>query len=318
MKILKTLLISALVNFSFSCLAAPELIFLNAKQSEEELGKNDAFMQRLSQFDMAARMKTEEHINKQDFRKFVQSNTLDWTEQDKTVVNEVYSNLKKELSKYPLSLPTKFNMILTTGNEEGTAAYTRNNAIILQRNKLKIGVGLKRLMAHEIFHIYSRLNTEKKDELYQSIGFKYVGEIEFPDNLKHRKITNPDVPVNEYAIKVNLNDESVWAMPILYSSSEKYDLKKGGEFFNYLQFKLLVLEYQNGKWAYDKDTPTIVDLSTITGFFEQVGTNTKYIIHPEEILADNFALLMLGSPKVGLPKVDSPEVIDRMKTILNH
>ena len=48
-----------------------------------------------------------------------------------------------------------------------------------------------------------------------------------------------------------------------------------------------------------------------SGFFAQVGKNTRYIIHPEEILADNFALLVLR--KRNLP---SPAIIKKLKEIL--
>ena len=96
MKTLKALLITALVSVSFSSLATPELTFLRAKQSAKELGKNDAFMRRLSQFDMEARMKTEDHIIKPEFRRFVRANTLDWTAEDKAKVQDVYTNLQKE------------------------------------------------------------------------------------------------------------------------------------------------------------------------------------------------------------------------------
>lgn len=33
-----------------------------------------------------------------------------------------------------------------------------------------------------------------------------------------------------------------WVIPILFSNEENYDPEKGGEFFRYLQFKLLVVE----------------------------------------------------------------------------
>ncbi len=49
----------------------------------------------------------------------------------------------------------------------------------------------------------------------------------------------------------------------------------------------------------------------ISGFYEQVGRNTGYIIHPEEILADNFALLVLAQKNVR-----SPQILDDMRTIL--
>jgi hypothetical protein len=55
-----------------------------------------------------------------------------------------------------------------------------------------------------------------------------------------------------------------------------------------------------------------VDVSNVSGFFEQIGKNTKYIIHPEEILADNFALLFLGNKDV-----PSPEIIRKMKDVLD-
>jgi hypothetical protein len=42
-----------------------------------------------------------------------------------------------------------------------------------------------------------------------------------------------------------------------------------------------------------------------------VGRNTDYIIHPEEILADNFALLMSGAS--GAP---SPEIIKKLEEVL--
>ena len=38
--------------------------------------------------------------------------------------------------------------------------------------------------------------------------------------------------------------------------------------------------------------PTIYSMNDITGFFEQIGRNTQYILHPEEIMADNFVFAM--------------------------
>jgi predicted nucleic acid-binding Zn finger protein len=34
--------------------------------------------------------------------------------------------------------------------------------------------------------------------------------------------------------------------------------------------------------------PIIYSMNDVRGFFEQVGRNTQYILHPEEIMADNF------------------------------
>jgi hypothetical protein len=52
-------------------------------------------------------------------------------------------------------------------------------------------------------------------------------------------------------------------------------------------------------------------LGELEGLYEQVGRNTGYLIHPEEILADNFAVLFQKPPKIA-----SPEIIERIRRIL--
>jgi len=49
----------------------------------------------------------------------------------------------------------------------------------------------------------------------------------------------------------------------------------------------------------------------VFGFLEQIGMNTTYIMHPEEILAENFTFLVQG--KKGLP---TPEILRKMKLIM--
>jgi hypothetical protein len=91
----------------------------------------------------------------------------------------------------------------------------------------------------------------------------------------------------------------VTATPILFSRAERYDPARGGEFFDYLQLGLLVRTAAGAALS----TERVVGLQQVTGFFEQVGQNTQYVIHPEEILADNFALLVLDMPNVKSPAV---------------
>jgi hypothetical protein len=90
-----------------------------------------------------------------------------------------------------------------------------------------------------------------------------------------------------------------------------YDCKKGGEFFNYMTFKLMVIEQQNGRWkpALQGAKLTLLGPTDVTGFREQIGSNTNYIIHPEEILADNFVLL------VNEQNVSTPRIVNDMKKI---
>jgi len=48
----------------------------------------------------------------------------------------------------------------------------------------------------------------------------------------------------------------------------------------------------------------------VDGFYEQIGRNTDYIIHPEETLANNFVHLMIG--KKGLKNPEIPAQIEKL------
>ena len=62
----------------------------------------------------------------------------------------------------------------------------------------------------------------------------------------------------------------------------------------------------------DADGKLIVyGMEDIEDFAQRVGKNTNYIIHPEEILAENFVLAFLDTP--GVP---TPELKDRVRKVL--
>ena len=66
-------------------------------------------------------------------------------------------------------------------------------------------------MLHEIFHIYSRYNPQKRDRLYELIGFKNIGDptrLKMTAPLKDRILLNPDGVNYAYAIELKLADEN--------------------------------------------------------------------------------------------------------------
>ncbi len=72
-----------------------------------------------------------------------------------------------------------------------------------------------------------------------------------------------------------------------------------------LQFLLVATDSSQPlpKLIYDEHNPILVPVEQVSGFSEQVGRNTNYIIHPEEILADNFEFLLLGKSDLPTPRV---------------
>lgn len=282
--------------------------FASASEGAEILGRKDDFIQRLSPFDRAARMKTDRSVSEEEFLKFVRGSVLTWNESEKARIEEAIAAIRPALDKLPLSLPKTITLVKTTGAEEGGAFYTRDSAIMMpekETDKADVLL-LRRTIAHELFHILSRNNPALREKLYESIGFAKCDEVEFPSDLKSRKITNPDAPRNDHAIRVRVAGQEVSAVPILFSTAPKYDVSRGGEFFNYLELKFLLTPTSSAQ-------PALASVEDASGFFEQVGRNTNYVIHPEEILADNFAMLILDEHNV-----PSPEILEKMRLILGQ
>ena len=292
----------------------PALSFSTPSKGRRILKARDAFVMRLSAFDRSARLKTDRQVSEKEFLEFVALNVLPWEDAEKDQIETIYRGLQANLKGLRLRFPTRVNLIKTTGDEEGAAAYTRANAIIFPARKLAKGI-TPELLTHELFHVLSRHNPGLKEKLYGAIGFRKCAEIPFPVSLASRKITNPDAPVNAHAIRLDAGGEKVWVVPILFSRANTYDVSKGGEFFDYLEFRFLLVSkegsLENLKSTYDPESPVLYRMDQVSGFFEQIGQNTRYTIHPEEILADNFMILVTGKKEP-----PSMQVQDRIKAVL--
>lgn len=163
---------------------AQELSFASAKDARSILSTRDTFVARLSAFDRAARMKTDRDTSELQFLEFAASAALEWEPYEKAIVESAFRNIKTAVTQLSLPLPARIYLIKTSGKEEGNAAYTRNDAIVLPTSILSsTEQELQRLLAHELFHISSRTYPRLAKLLYELIGFQHCGEIEFPVNL---------------------------------------------------------------------------------------------------------------------------------------
>ena len=110
-------------------------------------------------------------------------------------------------------------------------------------------------------------------------------------------------------MKVNTADGVAWVTPLLQSTVDRYDGARGAEFFAFM--RLQWLEVARGELPPEKaqlsDPPRLHNTADLRGFHEQIGRNTQYVIHPEEILAENFAQLATGQTG------PSPEVHQRLR-----
>lgn len=288
--------------------------FADAKNAAIELQRPDVFVKALSPFDRAARKKTDQPVSEEEFLRFVSTQALSWEGGEIDKLTRAIGSVSNKLTGLSLNLPASILLVKTTGHEEGEAAYCRGNNIILPAQRLAASAqSLERLLTHELFHILSRNNRKLRDSLYAIVGFRPCGAVAFPRELAPRKLTNPDAPVIEHSITVTNQGAAIRVVPILFSSTENYDVKKGGEFFAYLTFKLMAIEKRGTDWmpAHQQSNLILLDAAELPSFRDQIGENTDYIIHPEEILADNFVLLVFADKEVRTPRI-----VNEMRRVL--
>ena len=276
---------------------AAELIVIDA---------TDNIFEKMTEVDMCVQMKKNypaETFHNQivsDYASFLQQDVAGFTDDEAAYVNSTMKEVFYYCEKISKGIfPTKLNIIKTKGKHYGSGVYyTRENCIIVPADVLK-NKGKEEFfstMIHEVFHVYSRLNPEKREKLYELIGFRQLQEnLILSDLLKNRVLLNPDGIDFRYYINLQIApDKEIKAVPIIYSNEPTFKKNKAN-FFNYLKFELFEIKTINPKTVEivtKKDGSSTLNLKELPDFWRQIRENTQYIIHPDEILADNFMFLV--------------------------
>jgi hypothetical protein len=280
--------------------------FADPASARAVLTTDDDFSLRLSKFDLQSRLQTDRNVTRDDWKKLVADQVTDWPAAEREKVQQVVATLRVKLKPFRLPLPKEILLIRTTGKEEGDAAYTRANAIVLPASRLRHQPPqLESLMTHELFHVLSRYDPVIRRALYKIVGFTIGEEINLPQSLEDRRITNPDAPALDCFIQLNNEDQQVTAVPILYATPKDFDPKGGKAFFAYVTFRLLVVDKVDGNWQprMKDQQPVVLDPKGISNFHDQIGKNTNYTWHPDEILADNFVHLINRRMNLATPRI---------------
>ena len=297
------------------CLLAPlaalaqQIAFATLPEAREVLSTPDAYSRSMSDFDRAARLATSRTVSESEFLAFAASAALEWEDAEKAAIGGALDEIMPAVKRLALPLPARVVMIKTSGAEDADAAYTRQNAVVFSAKRAATrGPALRRLLAHELFHVATRAHPSLADALYEVIGFRRCGAVVLPAAIASRRITNPDAPKDEHCIEVGVDGRKVWALPVLVSRVSRDELPRAGPFLQHV-FPLLLLVERAGAGAakplVEGDAPRVAGIDQVSGFFEQIGRNTRYVIHPEEIVADNFALLATGEAKLPSPEIAS-------------
>ncbi len=283
------------------------LQFASVEEGQTLVATSDTFIKTLSRFDRQVRLKTDGDATEAALIEFLKGEVVAWEDEARKNLTESIERLRPKLEPFHLPLPKTVLLIQMSGKEESNAAYTRGTAVLLPREKTQKlkGDPLDRLLLHELFHVLSRHAPELRRDLYRIIGFEVCESMALPPSLADLKLTNPDAPLIDCHIKLTEGDDTFHAAPILYSSSATYDADKKPPLFKYLTFRLMKVEEHEGRWRplLNDGEPILIDPAHSKSFADQIGQNTKYIIHPDEILADNFIHLVMQTEKLASPKI---------------
>ena len=288
--------------------------FANQQTAKLLLAKRDRFIQNLSPFDRQIRLQASEPITEAQFLKFIQEQALDWTPAEKSQMTNILQDLQPLLSGLKNVWPTKIQLLLTTGREEANAPHCREASIVLPRAVLqRDATALKRLMLHELFHLLSCHSPLLRRQLYGIVGFREVQPIDLPKEWVHRKITNPDAPILNCIIEIDQNGQQVTVTPVLLTRATDYETFENRTLFGELLFQLMEVSESEGTWLpkLTEGQINLINPRRAESYFKQIGRNTEYVIHPEEVLADNFVHMLMKSSNLA-----NPEIVEQMQTIL--
>jgi len=285
---------------------ATQLRFATAAESRLRLGTRDAFVTALGPYDRAARRGRSGAVDETEFLEYAAAQALDWQPEEITRLTQSIARISEQLRPLKLPLPKEVWLVKTTGREEADTPYTRGNAIILTPQYLNVAGGeLERVITHELFHVISRNTPDRRNDLYAIVGFRDCGPLAWPPELERRRITNPDAPDNRYCITLQRAGAPLTFYPVLFAKEETFDPALAGTFIDRMIFQLLAVMWDGKNWLPGRagNALVLLDAGGVPEYFNAIGLNTRYIIHPEEILADNFVLLVRGERKVRTPRI---------------
>ena len=246
----------------------------------------------------------------QDQMDFAIQQMDEFSEDEKIKIDALLAEMTADAQEAGVTLPALDNItfVKTTQLEEcGSHAYTHGTMIFFGDSLLDSFESnrdyAKEIIWHEIFHCLTRNNPDFRKDMYSIIHFT-VNDTDYgvPEVLKDSYIPNPDVEHHDAYASFNINGEMKDCYLVFYAS-KPYE-KKGDVFFECMGIALVPTDGSNTFYTSDQ----------CSNMNEVMGSNTGYLIDPEECMADNFRFAMTYG-RDG-KEYQSPEIIDAILSYL--
>lgn len=280
------------------------------------LTTQDAFVEAQSRFDRQARVKVRfdvAPVTLPMYLDYVSSQVLPWSPAEIGDLQVIIAALTHKLAPLNLLLPPLVHLVKTTGLEERYTAYTRrNDVIVLPESLVAGGPGLERIITRQLFHILSRHHPVVRARLYGIVNYRVMANPVTPPavpwgptgaRLSDLRITTPETPALDVFINMLVpatpggeegSSLTRSLVPVLIATGPY----EGGNLADYAQWLFMaVQEDETGQLAPllgAKGLPLMYESGPLLAqYLALVGRNfTSQIAYPDEILAQNFVLVV--------------------------
>ena len=287
------------------------------EEGQELIGKADEWVRSFGAYDYKVRLDSNDATGEAEFLEFARSQVLAWKEHEVEALRTVAARLLNNLTALGLNLdvPNEVMLVKTTGREEGgMGGYTRGTFIVIPEPTLNSELDrLEAFLLHELFHVMTRHDPAIRKPLYALVGFDHAGPLDYPGELTPRRITNPDAFHYDSYIEIEIDGSPVKLTPLTLSASESY---AGGGIARNVGVEFLRVEVRDGRMVPVREDgrPVLMSIREMPSeYWRKIGRNTNYIIHPEEIMADNFSLAIRQQRNV-----QNPEILDALLEVLSE
>jgi hypothetical protein len=305
--------------------------FVDSTEASVAIIKDDSenFFQNLSETEVMIQMKRSEPFNSREeaqkaFAQFTARQVSSWSTEEKLEMSEIMYRVKKMCDSInPRIFPGGIRLVkIKTFAYGNDAYYTRGNDIMIPENIFPLTEPQKQIpvMLHEIFHIISRQNSRFRDAAYRMIGFERAEKpVLLPEHIRQVLLSNPDGLSMDHIIRLRDGKETRLCLPLLTS---KYGRYRDGipSYFDYLQFDIFEVKDTTNRLVVNctSNGGTTLPARFTNDYFRQIRDNTQYIIHPDEIMADNFMLAVQSFNGGGYDRfsTEGKNLIDELTRLL--
>ena len=313
----------------FSCKRLPEnklshngnVALLDSVEASEKIvmDDNDRFFAHIKAIDVAIQLKTSsrslKNLHVDFYKEYLKSQVGNFTKSETEQLTAIWNKVQRYSKAVNADLIVDVNLVkIKTGHYGPNVFYTRGNNIFIPDNmteKINSEI-LFPILLHEWWHILSEYYPELKEALYGVFGFKKHNlQLVIPEKLNESLLTNPDGVSMDFGLPVEKNN---WLMPFIFTDQNGFNSVKN-DFMGHLKMEVFRIDANGRLLLPDQNSNLQKDMQY---FFNAIGDNTQYIIHPDEIVADNVMLAIIANSTGNYRDFSKggKEKIDQVLTIL--